>query len=201
VPDFSGRPDPGFEPEQETKNPMQYGAIRLGMPDGTPITVLHIGDQQTLVATGTAAEPDAVFKLPVGSGKTAAEYFHHDPPTPKEMENAIVAVEDGVAGARTMIPDGTGLFTTDEAIRRIALISGIPDGAELVLTRDAMEQTFGRLAEVILGRPNSREEIPAGVTFAATLLILREFMHHMQFLTITVMAGYTSGMRGEIETR
>jgi exopolyphosphatase/pppGpp-phosphohydrolase len=168
---------------------MKYGAIRLGIPDGTLITVLHIGEQQTIVAAGTGAEPGAVFKLPVGSGKTAAEYFHHDPPTPKEMENAIVAVEDAVAGVRTMIPDGTRLFTADEAIRKIALISGIPDGAESVLTRDAIEHTFGRLAEVILGRPNSREEIPADATFAATLLILREFMHHLQFLSVTVKQG------------
>ena len=180
---------------------MQYGAIRLGMPDGTPITVLHIGDQQTLVATGTAAEPDAVFKLPVGSGKTAAEYFHHEPPTPGEMENAIVAVEDAVASARTIISGGTRLFTTDEAIRKIALISGVPDRAELILTRDAMERTFERLTEVILGRPNSREDIPSGVAFASTLLILREFMHHMQFLSITVKEGCISGMSGEIETR
>jgi exopolyphosphatase/pppGpp-phosphohydrolase len=180
---------------------MQYGTIRLGIPDGAPITVLHIGGQQTYVATGTGAEPGAVFKLPVGSKKTAAEYFHHDPPTPGEMENAIAAVEDAVAGARMMIPDGTGLFTTDEAIRKIALISGVPDGAELILTRDAMEQTFGRLAEVILGRPNSREEIPSDAAFAATLLILREFMHHLQFLSITVKAGHTSGISGEIEVR
>ena len=168
---------------------MQYGAIRLGIPDGAPITVLHIGEQQTAVAAGTGAEPGAVFKLPVGSGKTAAEYFQHNPPTPGEMENAIVAVEDAVASARTMIPVSSRLFTTDEDIRRIALISGVPDGAELILTRDAMEQTFERLTEAILGRPNSREEIPSDVTFAATLLILREFMHHLQFLSVTVKQG------------
>ena len=172
----------------ETKFLEQYGAIRLGIPDGTPITVLHISEQQTVVASGTGAEPSTVFKLPVGSGKTAAEYFHHDPPTPGEMENAIVAVEDAVASARTIISGGTRLFTTDEAIRKIALISGVPDGAGLILSRDAMERTFERLAAVTLGRPSSREEIPSGVAFAAILLILREIMHHLQFLSITVKA-------------
>jgi len=145
----------------EAKNLEQYGAIRLGIPDGTPITVLHIGEQQTIVVAGTGAEPSAVFKLPIGSRKTAAEYFQHNPPTPGEIENAIVAVEDAVASARTIISGGARLFTTDEAIRKIALISGVPDGTALVLTRDAMEQTFERLTEVILGRPGSREEIPA----------------------------------------
>ena len=164
----------------------QYGAIRLGIPDGTPISVLHIGEQQTAVAAGTGAEPSAIFKLPVGSRKTAAEYFHHVPPTPGEFENAIVAVEDAVASARTIVPGGTRLYTTDDAIRKIALISGVPDRPEMILTRDAMEQTFGRLTNIIPGMLGSREEIPAEVTFAATLLILREFMHHMQFLSIIV---------------
>jgi exopolyphosphatase/pppGpp-phosphohydrolase len=170
----------------EAKILEQYGAIRLGIPDGTPISVLHIGEQQTTVAAGTGAEPSTVFKLPIGSRKTAVEYFQHNPPTPGEMENAIVAVEDAVASARTITSGGTRLFTTDEAIRKIALISGVTDGAELILTRDAMEQTFERLTAVTLGRPDSRKEIPANVEFAATLLILREFMHHLQFLSIAV---------------
>jgi len=171
----------------EAKILEQYGAIRLGKPDGTPISVLHIGDQQTIVATGKDAEPSAVFKLPVGSGKTAAEYFHHDPPTPGEVEAAIVTVEDAVASARTIISGGARLFTTDEAIRKIALISGVPDRPELILTREAMEQAFERLMAVTLGRSASQQGIPSGVTFAATLLILREFMHHLQFSAVTVV--------------
>lgn len=168
----------------------QYRAIRHGIPDGTPITMLHIGGQQTVVAAGTGAEPVAVLKLAVGSQKTAAEFFHHDPPTPSEIENAIVAVEDAVASMRAIISGGTRLFTTDEAIRKIALISGVPDGAELILTRDAMEQTFERLAAISRGGLGSRKEIPADAISAATLLILREFMHHLQFISITIMAWY-----------
>jgi hypothetical protein len=64
-----------------------------------------------------------------------------------------------------------------------------------------MEQAFEQLIEVILGRPGSREEIPANVTFAATLLILREFMHDLHFISITVKGGYTSRVSGEIEKR
>lgn len=178
----------------------QYGAIRHGIPDGTPITALHIGGQQTVVAAGTGAEPGAVLELPVGSRKTAAEYFHHDPPTPAEIENAIVAVEDALAGARTIVSSSSRLFTTDEAIRKIALISGVSDRAELNLTRDAMEQTFGRFTAATIGRHASREGIPIDVTFAATLLILRELMHHLQFLSITVKEEYASDMSGAIET-
>lgn len=166
---------------------MQYGAIRLCVPAGTLIALLYIGEHQTTVVAGSGAESDVVLKLPVGSHKTAAEYFQHHPPTPGEIENAIAAVEDAVANARTIISDGTRLFTTDDDIRRIALISGVPDQPELILTRDAMERTFERLIAVMPGTAGSREGMPAGVTFFATLLILREFMHHLQFSSITVL--------------
>lgn len=93
-----------------------------------------------------------------------------------------------MARARTIISGGSKLFTMDEAIRTIALISGVPDSSELILTRDAMELTFERFTAVTLGRPAARQGIPTGATFAATLLILREFMHHLQFISITVKA-------------
>jgi hypothetical protein len=160
---------------------------RLALPNGTPITVIHIGEKQPAVAAGTGAEPGTVFKLSIGSRKSAAEYFQHNPPTAIEIENSIVAVEDAVVNARTIIAGGSAFFTSDEAIHKIALIAGVPDRAELTLTRDAMERTFERLIALMLGRPASQEGIPTNFAFAATLLILREFMHYMQFLSITVM--------------
>lgn len=54
-----------------------------------PITVLHIGEQETAVATGAGAEPDKVLLLAIGTQSTAAEFFLHTPPTPGEIENAI----------------------------------------------------------------------------------------------------------------
>lgn len=46
--------------------------------------------------------------------------------------------------------------------------------------------TFQRLSAVSLGRPISLEGLPASADFAATLLILREFMHHLGFASITL---------------
>jgi hypothetical protein len=37
-----------------------------------------------------------------------------------------------------------------------------------------------------MGRPPASEGLPAGGAFAATLLILRELMHHLKFAAITV---------------
>lgn len=187
--------------DTEAEIRLRYSAIRSGVADGVPTTVLHIGAEQTAVASGGGVEPAATLVLAIGSRKTAADYFKHDPPTPGEMENAIMTVEDEVSRARQMTAAGSALFTADAAVREIAHVAGVADQPELILTREAMERTFERLAAVTLGRPASGEEIPAGAAFAATLLILREFMHHLQFSSITVTPGRTAGMNGENETR
>lgn len=49
-----------------------------------------------------------------------------------------------------------------------------------------MEQTFERLAAVAEGRPVGQEGLPESTEFAAALLILREFMHHLGFSAVHV---------------
>ncbi|MEO8119512.1 MAG: alpha/beta hydrolase-fold protein [Rhodoferax sp.] len=154
----------------------------------SPVTLLHIGADQTTVATGSGAEGRAPLTLALGSQKTTSDFFKHSPPTPLEMENAIMAIEDEVSRARTWIADDSVLYSTDPVVREIALMAGVTDQPELTLSIEAVEQTFERLAAVTLGRPASSDAIPADAAFAATLLILREFMHHLQFSSITVKA-------------
>jgi exopolyphosphatase/pppGpp-phosphohydrolase len=175
-------------PDIESEIRRRYAALRVGPPDGKPITLLHIGTEQTTVASGSGAEPEAILMLAIGARKTAVEYFKHQPPTPGELENAILTVEDEVIRARTLGKDGSTLFSTDAAIREIALLAGVPDRPELILGLEAMERIFERLAAITLGRPAAHEGLPSGATFAATLLILREFMHHLKFSSITVTA-------------
>ena len=59
-------------------------------------------------------------------------------------------------------------------------------GERMALPIDAVEGQFDLLAAFIFGRPASSAGIPADSSFAATLLILREFMHHLQFPAITI---------------
>ncbi|MDD2880716.1 MAG: hypothetical protein PHQ58_09770 [Rhodoferax sp.] len=108
------------------------------------------------VAVGRGRVPDAVLTLAIGADKTASEHFKHTPPSPLELENAIVTVEDEVTRARDLMPAGARICTTDPAIREIALLSGVSgltEGEPLRLSLDAMERTFNRLTQVSLGRP------------------------------------------------
>lgn len=164
----------------------RYAAIRSGVRDGTHLTLLHVGADQTWVASGRGAEPGAVLMLAIGSRSTAADHFKHEPPTPGEMESAILAVEDEVVRARAIGTDGSTLISADVALREIARLAGAPATPETILGRDAVEQLFARLAAVTLGRPASHEGIPTDPAFAATLLVLREFMHHLKFEAITL---------------
>lgn len=171
----------------------RYRASRVRLAWGTPRAVVHIGAEQTTVAAGTGDEPETVATLGIGWRKTATEYFRHEPPTPGEMEQAIKAVEDELMRVRPAIPPGSTLLTTDASVTRIAQAAGLRDPVESSLSLEAVEHTFDRLAAVTLGRPASIEGLPAGAGFAATLLILREFMHHLKFASIQVISWDRSG--------
>jgi len=102
------------------------------------------------------------------------------------MENAIMLVEDELFHIRHAMVKGSTLSTTDASVRLIAPIAGVPDQSYLTLTRELVEQTFNRLAAIVQGRPASLDSLPTNAEFCATLLILREFMHHLDFASIDV---------------
>lgn len=162
------------------------------IPTGTR-TTLHIGSDITRVTRTGGGQPDDTLVLGIGHGKTAKEFFKHIPPTPLELENAIMAVEDEVIRAGKWLAQGTTLCTHDVGIREIARLAGVADGARMDLSVDVVEQQFDLLAAWVQGRPGSSAGIPLDSGFAARLLILREFMHHLQFASISVEAGQTSG--------
>ena len=165
----------------------RYLAARHHVAKNTPITVLHIGEHQTFVAFGHALEPDAIVVLNIGSNRTAQDFFKHTPPTPYEMELAIITVEDEVTRALKVITSASTLFTTDVAIRELAVMAGISNEAKLFFSLEAVERTFDLLAKWVLGRAAASSGIPNQPELAARLLILREFMHHLQFESLHIV--------------
>jgi exopolyphosphatase/pppGpp-phosphohydrolase len=164
----------------------QYNSVRALVPDTPQLALLHIGAEHTGVVVRCESGPPAVLTLMIGSQKTAREHFRHTPPSPFELENAITVVEDEVTRARPLMTRDTRLTTADPAIRHIAVLAGVPESPHMVLSLEVMERTFDRLARVAQGRPASFEGLPESPDFAATLLILREFMHHLQFAEISI---------------
>lgn len=162
------------------------------MPTATsptvPLTVLHIGAEQTTVLSRQGTTTATPQVLDIGTQKTAQLFFKHAPPTPYELENAIAAVEDEVMRVQAQIVPGSCLVTSDAAIGEIAQLAGLAPASSRQLSLEDMEQVFQRLTARSLGRPASQDDMPTDVAFAATLLILREFMQHLHFTSITIQA-------------
>lgn len=172
-----------------------YGQVRGACVSGQWVTALHLGDEHTLMASGRGAtSPSIVVTLAVGRLKTARDFFRSDLPTPLELEHAIAHVEDEVYAAhvrhRTSVPAGTIVvpWSADPALHEIATLAGVAVEAQRSLALDAVEHLFNRLAAVAQGRPAAHEGLPANASFAATLLVLRELMHHMPFQTLMLLS-------------
>lgn len=165
-----------------------YCLVRQKAINNQPIALLHIADEYSFIAFGVETTiPDNVWVFDIGSVKTVRDFFRHNPPTPAEVESAIQVVEDEVMPLHKLIPSGCGLYTQDAGVMEVArqiVFTSHADG--VVLERADMEQVFGRLAAIISGRPANQDILPATNTFAATLLILREVMHHLGFMNITI---------------
>jgi exopolyphosphatase/pppGpp-phosphohydrolase len=163
-----------------------YAAARAQAGPGVNLVLLHIGAEQTGLAVGNGEEPPTFHALPLGSEHTARDHFRTTPPTPLAMENAIATVEDFVMPLRPALPRDAVLYTQDTALRQISALAGVSGNAPLSL--EAMERCFDNLTAVVLGTPAARMGLPETGAFAATLLILREFMHHMQFAQLEVLS-------------
>lgn len=159
----------------------RYAAIRRSEPRAMPLVVLHIGQDQTSVATGTGVDPEQILMLEMGSNRTSSEFFKHNPPSPLEIEIAIMVVEDEVTRARAVAGERASLYSTDELLHDMARMAGCPDELGVTLRLEQVEKLFDQLAARSEGRPSSQVDLPDDPEFSATLLILREFMHHLKF--------------------
>jgi hypothetical protein len=158
---------------------------------GVQATLLQVGDERTGVVTGNDAAPEAGLMLEIGSRRVAREHLHHLSPTEGELEHAIATIEDEVARAAPILSKRSALFTTDEIIRQIATTAGVPAGAVMNLRLELVERVFGQFIADALGHSPRFKGLLRDRESAATLLILREFMHHLQFASINVIAAPT----------
>ncbi len=151
-----------------------------------PRVNLYIGAQHMVVSMVNAAQDHASDETPpylvleLGFEQIANLHFKRDLPTQLELECAIETVEDQVVRARSFVAPNTWLASSDANLHEVATAAHGHSALPTVITLEEVEHTFNRLAALSLGRPASSEGLPPSKLFAATLLILREFMHHLQ---------------------
>jgi len=165
-----------------------YRSVRALAPQDATIAVLRIGARYSQLLIGHQDRPQSHFLLAIGSQTIANEYLLHAPPLPAELENAIFAIEEQIATAHVTIPAGAQLYSPDLTVRRIAHFLRGAGEESLSLGTDVVERGFSRLVNAALARSTAQDGLPLNADFVATLVLLRELLHHLQFSSITVLA-------------
>lgn len=151
-----------------------------------PITRLNLdGDRITLeVSDGNPPRPAT---LEAGSLQRVLARLRHQPATPEELEAAISDIEDDLMPVIRLLPTQSCLVTSAPQVWRIARIAGLDDASDARLQIATVEALFNRLADVAYGTPPETLAMPADRAFAATLLLVRELLHHGGFASILVL--------------
>ena len=150
------------------------------------VTVLEIDGNTGLVSRVAGGQTQLRRELPLGVDVLVRQCLKHEPPLPIELEHAIELTEEAVMPLAAQFSGSAGLILQGLGATQIARglqASGI---TTTTLTLDEVESLFNRLVAVSLGRPASQETLPMDARFFAALLMLREFMHHLNFAQVTL---------------
>jgi exopolyphosphatase/pppGpp-phosphohydrolase len=150
------------------------------------MTRLDIGDRETGVVMRSGEVEEVHLALLPGAQRLADETLRHEPPRTVELESAIDVVEDQLTAAVGVVPTASSLVLLGPLARQLAQVSGCAEGGASTVSIETVEGLFQRIASESLGNPAARRGLPAGNVFVAGVLILREFMHHLGFESITL---------------
>ncbi len=150
------------------------------------VTVLEMRADTSLVQRVAGSQTLFCTEFPLGVDSLVRESFRHGPPRPIELEHAIELTEEAVMPLTAQFAGSLGLILKGLGASLIAR-SLQPGGiAQTALILDEVESLFNRLVAVSQGRPASQETLPTNARFYAAMLMLREFMHHLNFAQVTL---------------
>ena len=163
-----------------------YAKARVAAQPGGLVTVLYIGSEYCWVAHGNDRDASLLVRLELGAGRIAHERFKQDPPSLAELEEAIEVIEDQVMPLAKLLAAGSELFTSNESIASMLRTAEDEPKAAAAFSLVAVESIFDDLVAISSGRPRILESLPSDNATMATVLILREFLHHLQFERIGI---------------
>lgn len=134
--------------------------------------LLSLGSARSRVEITGADGTSQTFSLALGLDALTPGPFRRDPPTPLELEQAIMVVEDVLMPLAARIPPHPVLHLQSPVPLAEALGSRVQ-------SRENIERLFGQLVAMVEGDPLASAQLPRDRRVAAALLILREWMHHL----------------------
>lgn len=192
----SGR-TPAPPPPQRDDAPLLAAVAQAGAATG-PCVLLDLTENSVELRGYPSVQgpPALALSLPMGTVRTAQQFFRGDIPTPLELEAAIAEVEEQVYSAhqqyrRVAAHWGAPVLwcSASPAWAELAVRAGVAAAPHAVLTLEVVERLFQRLAYVAEGRPAASEGLLTSSAFAAALLLLRELMHHIPFGALHLPMG------------
>ena len=152
---------------------------------GRSVTRLRV-DNGRIFLDVSGDRDSEVRAVDAGSLSKVLGRLRDEPPTADQLEAAIADIEDGLMSALRQLPTRRQLNNSwPEALRIAGVLRPMhPSMARLDIAE--VEELYGRLADVAYGTPASRLGIPTDRLFAATLLVLRELLHHGGFRSVEI---------------
>jgi hypothetical protein len=173
----------------ETSLRASHARLQQSASASGPIVLLHLGDEALALVFGEHEQQLAY--LPLGLQTLSQRYLAANRLSPLSVEHAIAEVEDVVMPWHHQLPASAQLFSEDDAVGELARWAGMPgDTPSWRLSTEAVETLFNRWSALVQGRPPSQDPLPSTGRFAAALLMLREWLHHLGFDGITVSRSY-----------
>lgn len=148
------------------------------VPEGGPVTIFQLKDRQYILDVTDAIEADQSTVIKAGDISVIFDNLQHEPAEAIELEAAIADIEDQLMSIINDLPKHRYLVTSEQTIWDIAKVAGLNTDNEIQLDINTVEEIFNRLVDVAYGTPASRLDLPVNREFAATVLFLRELMHH-----------------------
>lgn len=112
-------------------------------------------------------------------------FFTRIPLDALALERAIEWIEDRIQEARLTLPEGSQLSTSDPDIQVLKQLANIEEsGAALHV--DAVEQMFSRLVLQAFGQSPTTQNVSDSTRVFATVVLMREILHHLRFERIYI---------------
>jgi exopolyphosphatase/pppGpp-phosphohydrolase len=163
---------------------MKVESALTPLPAGV-VTVLDIRRDTSLVQRMAGDQMCYCQQFALGADALVRQCLRHEPPLPIELEHAIDLTEEVVMPLAAQFSGSAGLIL--QGLCAALMINALEGSgiSQTVLNLDEVESLFNRLVAVSQGRPVSQETLPTDARFLAVMLILREFMHHLNFSQVT----------------
>lgn len=137
---------------------------------------IHLGAHETTVAPNGGDDERRILTLGIGTHRTADDFLARTPTSPAALERAIAAIEDAVERARPLAAGRRVVLTGDAVFADVARRAGAGNGP---LTLEAVEQRYQEIANAAMGAAAPGQAAQWDRRQTATVVILRELMHHL----------------------